>query len=381
VIEALHAGLPIVAFDGAGGIPELIRQHDLGRVAPLGDIDAAAEGIVEMHALVNSDRREPFRQRLLSVAKTRFAYSDYVWYLLGRGPHPYLKVSVVVPNYNYARYLDGRLGSIFAQTYPIFEIIVLDDCSSDSSIKELARIASAENRDFRVVSNDVHAGSVFKQWRKAADMAQGDFIWIAEADDQADPRLLERLALTIRTTPNVLLAYADSRAIDEDGREISGSYKEYCEEAVPGMFHHDFVLEGREFVRRCIGERNLILNVSSALLRRTTLLAALDSLGPELYSYGLAGDWRVYVEMLANTKGSVAYIGQPLNVHRRHRSSTTSTLEPDRHVAEIGRVQQAVQNLLGPDEQLASKQAQYLKRVAQQLGGTQANEDREHSYR
>jgi glycosyltransferase involved in cell wall biosynthesis len=378
VIEALHAGLPIVAFDSAGGIPELIRKHDLGRVVGLADTDAAVEAIVEMHAMVNSGRRVPFQQRLLSVVQG-FAYSDYVWFLLGRGPHAYFKISVVVPNYNYAIYLKRRLDSIFAQTYPIFEIIVLDDCSSDSSMKELVRIKSAENRDFMIVSNDQHVGSVFKQWRKAADMAQGDFIWIAEADDEADPRLLERLTLPVRTNPDVLLAYADSRAIDEEGGELSGSYKGYCDEAATGMFHKDFVLEGREFVRRCIGERNVIFDVSSALLRRTTLLAALDSLGPDLYSYQFAGDWRVYVEMLADTKGSVAYIAQPLNVHRRH--STTSILQADRHVAEIREVQQAVQNLLGPDEQLAGKQAQYLKRVAQQLGATQANDDRENSYR
>ena len=247
---------------------------------------------------------------------------------------------------------------------------MLDDCSSDDSLEELSRIAAVENRDFTVVKNDVNAGSVFMQWRKAVDMAKGDFIWIAEADDQAKPALLEKLASAIRANPDVLLAYADSIAIDDEGREVLGSYRSYCDESAPGVFHNDFVLQGPEFIRSCMGERNLILNVSSALLRRSALLAALDRLGSDLYSYRLAGDWRVYVEMLARTDGSAAYIAEPLNVHRRHRTSTTSTLQADRHVDELKRVQQAVQDLLGADENLAARQARYLRHVALQLGAT-----------
>jgi hypothetical protein len=349
---------------------EFIRDNGVGRVVPLADIEAAAAAIAELHALTDRGKSLSFRKHLLNVAKSRFAYENYVASLLAAGANGYLKISVVVPNYNYARYLDRRLGSIFSQTYPIFELIVLDDCSSDESLEELERIRKVSRRDFLVLENSVNTGSVFKQWRKAADMAQGDFIWIAEADDEANPRLLERLAQAILTNKGVVLAYTDSTAIDADGREIMSSYKSYCSEAVPGAFRQDCTVDGREFVRRYIGERNLILNVSSALLHRSTLLAALDSLGPELDTFRVAGDWRVYVEMLAKINGFVAYVAEPLNVHRRHQRSTTGTLEADRHVAELRQVQQAVQRLIGPDKDLAASQSQYLRDVALQLGAS-----------
>ena len=105
VMEAVQAGIPVVAFDGTGGIPELIRREDVGRVVALCDSDSAIEAIVEIYALVNSDKGAAFRQHLLNVAKDNFAYADYVSSLLAASPQRYLQISVVVPNYNYAKYL------------------------------------------------------------------------------------------------------------------------------------------------------------------------------------------------------------------------------------------------------------------------------------
>ena len=49
------------------------------------------------------------------------------------------KVSVIVPNYNYAAFLNERIDSIIHQTYPVYELIVLDDCSSDNSIEVIQK--------------------------------------------------------------------------------------------------------------------------------------------------------------------------------------------------------------------------------------------------
>src|SRR5262249_16874907 len=136
------------------------------------------------------------------------------------------RISVVVPNYNYARYLGDRLGTVFGQTLPVFEVIVLDDASPDGSVAELERLKSELGRDFELGGNAANSGSVFAQWRRGLALAKGDLIWIAEADDLSAPQFLERLAPFFRD-PQLVLAFADSEAIDPDGKQIWESYKGY----------------------------------------------------------------------------------------------------------------------------------------------------------
>ena len=56
------------------------------------------------------------------------------------------KVSVIVPNYNHASYLPQRLDSILTQTYQDFELIILDDCSSDHSRKIIEKYSQSDDR-------------------------------------------------------------------------------------------------------------------------------------------------------------------------------------------------------------------------------------------
>ena len=109
---------------------------------------------------------------------------------------------MAVPNYNYARYMDGRLGSIFRQSHPVHEILVLDDCSTDNSLEAIAAAAQAADRAIRFEPNDINSGSVFAQWRKAAELATGELLWIAEADDLSDPDFLASAAALFAGEPD-----------------------------------------------------------------------------------------------------------------------------------------------------------------------------------
>ena len=101
-----------------------------------------------------------------------------------------VKVSVIVPNYNYARYLPIRLESILNQTFKDFELILLDDASTDNSIQILENYRNHPNVS-QLVVNKVNTGSPFQQWMKGILLARGEYIWIAEADDIADLQFLE----------------------------------------------------------------------------------------------------------------------------------------------------------------------------------------------
>ena len=69
----------------------------------------------------------------MGIVEEKFNFYDYIYKLLELLEHKYEKVSVIVPNYNYEHYIIERLKSIDNQTYPIYEIIYLDDASTDNS--------------------------------------------------------------------------------------------------------------------------------------------------------------------------------------------------------------------------------------------------------
>ena len=95
---------------------------------------------------------------------------------------------LIIPNYNYANYINDRIDSILNQKYPIYELIILDDKSSDNSVEIIEeKIKNIKIKypklKIKFIVNKKNSGNVFKQWNKAFTTATGDYIWIAEADD------------------------------------------------------------------------------------------------------------------------------------------------------------------------------------------------------
>ena len=118
-------------------------------------------------------------------------------------------VSVIVPNYNHAPYLRQRLDSIFNQTFKDFEVIILDDCSTDNS-KEIIEEYRNRPQVSHIEYNEINSGSPFKQWAKGFELAQGEYIWIAESDDWAEPNFLETLVSFLNSNNEIALAFSAS---------------------------------------------------------------------------------------------------------------------------------------------------------------------------
>src|SRR5690606_2786246 len=132
-------------------------------------------------------------------------------------------ISVVVPNFNYAHCLEQRLASILAQTLAPREIIVLDDASTDDSIAVAERALSQSSVNWRIIRTTRNSGAVFAQWRKGAELAQSDLLWIAEADDWADPRFLETAAKPFKRE-DIVLSMTQSKQADSQGRVLAADY-------------------------------------------------------------------------------------------------------------------------------------------------------------
>ncbi len=365
VLEALSAGLPVVAFEGSGGIPDLLADDPTSHVVRMADADAMARRVT---ALADAGARPTAeRQRRARAAGARFCFESYAERLLQIAQPDLLRISVVVPSYNYSRFLRARLASIFTQTYPVLEIIVLDDGSTDDSIAVVRDTAAQWGRYVQIVSNSTNSGSITRQWQRAAELARGDFLWIAEADDVAEPGFLAALAERIVGIDDTLLAFCDSRCIDADDQPMRISYRDYYADAAgPGALAQDDVFEAAGFARRFLAERNLILNASAVLWRRAALIEAISRCGDELGTWRLAGDWRVYLEVLHAGVGRVVYSASILNQHRRHDSSVTQRLDRGGHLDEISRIHAVVRRLFGTDPALAARQKRYLQSLGQQ---------------
>ena len=360
VLEAMSAGVPTVAFDGSGGVPDLLREMSAGVAVPMEDVAAMARQAVRL------SRSGAGQARLAAATRRRFAFDTYATRLLSLAWPDFEPVSVVIPSRNYANYMPSRLGSVLAQSYPVLEVVVLDDASSDASAAIARDVAAAAGRHVRVIEGRRASGSVFRQWARAARLARGKWLWIAEADDSCDPSMLRRLAEAATAAPDTVLAFCDSAAIDADGVTLWADHKSYYAEIEAGGLAADMQMAGPEFLARLMSERNPILNVSAVLWRREAMIAALDRCEAELTGYRVAGDWRLYAELLA-AGGTIAYVAQPLNAHRRHAASATGRLAGARHVAEIGRVQAWIAKRLGAGAAITQRQAQYQDRIAVQL--------------
>ena len=371
-LEAMSVGTPIIAFDRGGGIPDFLKEEKVGHVVPYCDAPAMAERLEQILA---DEPNGAMQARARKTIESGFGFTPYVRDLLRLAIPDLGSVSVAVPNYNYAHCLADRLNSIFDQTHPVEEVIVLDDASWDGSVEVIQRVAEQRERDISLVINDENSGSVFAQWAKAAGMARGEYIWIAEADDLSEPSFLATMLAAMQEDPAIGVAFCDSRSIDASGAPVYASYKPYFSEIEPGALSRSETFEGSEFLRRFLSVRNPILNVSSVVWRRESLIRCLDACRGEIGQFRMAGDWRLYLECASAPGVKVAYLADPLNIHRRHAQSVTHALGAQRHVDEIRWMHQAIRAKLVRPDGTSTRQQAYLAQVTKQLIGAQSLAD------
>lgn len=253
---------------------------------------------------------------------------------------PEFKVSAVIPNYNYARFLRERVDSILFQTYPVSEIIILDDCSKDNSIEVIEQIIS-ENKSgipIRLVKNEKNSGSVFAQWQKAFQLAKEDYVWIAEADDSCNERFLETIMRGFRT-PGVIISYCESLTIDENNKLLMGDLRVWIDIFNTGKWDHDYIKDGSDEVAETMCINNTIANVSSAVIKNGDYFDILEG----AKAYKLAGDWYTYMNLLK--LGKIAYFRESLNYHRMQTQGLTLSTSHEKEFEEIIRLQDfAIEN-------------------------------------
>lgn len=234
------------------------------------------------------------------------------------------KVSVIVPNYNHAGYIVKRLDSILCQSHRDFELIVLDDCSTDGSAEIITKYI-AEHQDEGIsisyVKNEENSGSPFIQWGKGIRLAKGEYIWIAESDDYADREFLKTL-MTKASRYGLDLCFCQSKTVDADGNTIGllSSNIWYKED-------HFFCYPD---ISKAIGAHNIVPNASAVIFRKALSLPYLEV----IKKYRMSGDWLLWAAIIKSGK-LCGYVSSPLNHYRIHPDSTSSSASKQyRHISE-----------------------------------------------
>lgn len=223
-------------------------------------------------------------------------------------------VSVIIPNYNHATYLRKRVETVMAQTYTDVEVLLLDDASTDESLKVIEALL-IEFPNIQFYPNQKNTGSPFAQWNKGVEMAKGKYIWIAESDDYCAPTLLQTLIETIQQDEKIALAYAQSYLVDEQNEIINSYARNLAFTFKSDVWEQNFVKNGTDACREWLVFNNPIPNASGALMLKSAFVEA----GGGDATMRLNGDWLLYCKLLTNYK--LAFNTTPLNYFRVHQQT------------------------------------------------------------
>lgn len=206
------------------------------------------------------------------------------------------KVSVVMCTYNGAKYLKEQLDSILNQTYPLHEIIVQDDGSTDDTLRILHQYA--EQYSIIKVYRNTGRHGVNANFLTAMQRAEGDFIAISDQDDIWQP---DKTALQVEAMGSNLLCSGHSRPFSTDG----------------SFAHFDPRPRNTSIFRMLF----LGLPGHTMLLRRE-LLAMLPPLNHPFYDVSL---YDAALAIVAAAHGRIVFLNKVLVNFRRHSTATTYT--------------------------------------------------------
>lgn len=221
-------------------------------------------------------------------------------------------VSVILPTYNHAPYLEQRIDSILNQTYKDFELIILDDCSPDNS-RNIIESYRNDPHISHIVYNETNSGSTFKQWKKGIQLAKGEYIWIAESDDYADITFLEKTMDSIYKY-NSVLCFSQTTIVDKINGEV---------------MKQPPILQGRsinvnQFTKGYLLFSNPICNASMVVFRKDALD---ETIWDHITKFRYCGDWLLWGSFKGKANTTVSEVKEYLNFFRTHSVNVSNKSE------------------------------------------------------
>lgn len=237
-------------------------------------------------------------------------------------------ISVIIPAYNAEKTIQETIGSVLQQTFTDFEIIVVDDGSSDSTVDVVSNITDSR---VKVIAGS-HAGASASR-NLGFVRSMGEFVAFLDADDIWTPDKLEAQLAALKNNPKAYVAYSWTNFIDEEGKFLRKGSRATCIGNV-----YDKILVA-----------NFLGNGSNVLIKRE----AIETVGGYDESLSAGQDRDLYIRLAAQYEFVV--VPSPQNLYRVSQKSISSNIT-NSQVARLQVIEKAFENAPGS--------LKYLKRLS-----------------
>jgi len=227
----------------------------------------------------------------------------------------YPKVSVCLPNYNYASFLQPCIDSVLEQTFSDFELLVVDDASDDDSVQIVQAYRDPRIRFHR---HSRRLGAV-PTWNHCLELARGEYLAFLCADDFFLSDKLRCQVEVLAADPAVGLVHTGGYWADESAEKES-LFSAVFPADLQRYLSADRCSAAPEELRSLAGGYNYI-HLSSAMFRR----CCVDEQGRFSEHFPYAADWDLWLRIAAHY--GVTYLACPLAVYRRHGRNLTRDMQ------------------------------------------------------
>ncbi|WP_308796724.1 glycosyltransferase family 2 protein [Agromyces silvae] len=226
-------------------------------------------------------------------------------------------VSVALGTHNGARYLAAQLESVLAQTYPVREIVVSDDASSDDTVALAERLVAEHRSAGRhielVVMRNAPALGVTANFEQALRATSGDLVALSDQDDVWRVDRVERAVRAFAARPQLQLVASNARLVDERGDELPASLFETLGITAGVLARISAGGAPAELLKR-----NLFTG-ATMMLRRTLVQRAVPFPASWVHDEWLA--------IVASLTGGVGVVDEPLIDYRQHGANQIGVTE------------------------------------------------------
>jgi len=219
-----------------------------------------------------------------------------------------VSVSVVVPSYNYGRFLDECIASVLRQRGVDLDVVIIDDASTDETSEVCARLTSADAR-IRVIKHASNLGHI-ATFNEALASGTSEFVVKLDADDCLPEDSLRRSAALLQRNPDVAFVYGHPLV-----------FRDVVPQPPPGRVRSWTLWPGDEWLAKRIRRGHNVIMQPEVMIRRS----ALDAVGGHRPTVPASSDLNLWLRLAA--VGMVGRVNGPVQgLYRVHAGNMHSTI-------------------------------------------------------